>query len=266
MLHKKDPSKVTQRIFWVLVLLAVWEISVKLFSVSPMLFPPVELVCKTLWDSFISGDLLYQTAYSLGIIVLGMLIATVLAVILALLSTRFRIAGSLIDTLTAIMHPLPGLALLPLIIMWFGTGSSAVLVILVHSALWPVLLNVTAGLAAVPQMYLDCARNFSMKKSAIIFEVMLKSAAGYLVSGVKIGFARAWRALISAEMVFGAVGAKGGIGWYILKQRTFMNTAGLFAGILVVIVLGILVEDGFFALLEKHTVQKWGMAKARQTL
>lgn len=262
----KELSKTTQRVFWVAVLLVLWEAGVRLFSVSPLLFPSVGLVLQTLWESLTSGDLLYQAAYSLGIILLGMLIATVAAVALALAATRWRVAGSLIDTLTAIMHPLPGLALLPLIIMWFGTGSGAVLVILVHSALWPVLLNVSAGLAAVPQMYLDCARNFSMRKTAIIFEVMLKSAAVYLLSGVKIGFARAWRALISAEMVFGAVGAKGGIGWYILNQRTFMNTAGLFAGIIVVIVLGIVIEDVFFALLEKHTVEKWGMTKARRTI
>lgn len=60
-------------------------------------------------------------------------------------------------------------------------------------------------------------------------------------------------------MVFGAVGAKGGIGWYILTQRTFMNTAGLFAGIILVIFIGMLVEDGLFSVIEKCTLTKWGM-------
>ena len=242
------------------VLLAIWEISVKACHVSPLLFPPVEAVLATLWEGFTKGDLLQQSLYSFGIIALGLVIALVLAFVLALLSVQFRIAGSLIDTITAIAHPLPGLALLPLIIMWFGTGSGAVLAIIVHSALWPMLLNFITGFAAVPTIYLDTGRNLSMKPFAITCEIMVRSAAGYALSGVKIGWARAWRALISAEMAFGAVGLVGGIGRYILKERTFMNTAGLFAGIIVVIVMGMLVEDVLFATLEKHTVQKWGMS------
>ena len=259
----KSAPRWLQRLFWLSLLLIIWEGSVKALHISPMLFPSVELVAKTLLEGFLSGDLLYQTAYSLGIILLGMLIAALSAGILALAGTKWRTVASFVDTLTAVMHPLPGLALLPLIIMWFGTGSGAVLVMLVHSALWPILLNMTAGIASVPDMYLDCGENLGLKKGKITWSILLPASAGYLISGTKIAFARAWRALISAEMVFGAVGAKGGIGWYILTQRTFMNTAGLFAGILVVIVLGILIEDVLFARLERHTVEKWGVMKAR---
>ena len=87
----------------------------------------------------------------------------------------------------------------------------------------------------------------------------LMHALPHLLSGVKIAFARSWRALIGAEMVFGAMGTTGGIGWYIFKQRTFMNTSGLFAGILTVILVGILVESALFRLIEKKTIEKWGI-------
>lgn len=93
-----------------------------------------------------------------------------------------------------------------------------------------------------------------MSRKEILFEIMLPSSMGYIISGVKIGWARAWRAFISAEMVFGSVGGKGGIGWYIFNQRTFMDTAGLFAGIILVIVIGILVENVLFAAMEKKYV------------
>lgn len=96
----------------------------------------------------------------------------------------------------------------------------------------------------------------------ITLEIRLKASLAYLISGLKIGWARGWRAFISAEMVFGAVGKHGGIGWYILTQRTFMNTAGLFAGMILVIVIGIVVEDVVFAGLERRTLEKWGMKKA----
>ncbi|MEG2928226.1 MAG: ABC transporter permease subunit [Oscillospiraceae bacterium] len=253
--------KIVTRLFWITIFILVWQGYVKLFDVSPMLFPPVEEIVKELWQGFVTGDLLAQTLYSMWIIVLGLAVAAVAAFLLALLSGINGVTNSFVDTLMTIMHPLPGLALLPLVIMWFGTGSLAVLVIIVHSALWPILQNILTGFKSVPQIYLDTAKSFSLGGAATVFEIMLKSSMAYIISGVKIGWARAWRALISAEMVFGAVGNKGGIGWFILKQRTFMNTAGLFAGIIVVIALGVLVEDCIFAFVEKNTVKKWGMIK-----
>ena len=98
-----------------------------------------------------------------------------------------------------------------------------------------------------------------MSPWAVTLEIRLPASMPYLLSGIKIGWARAWRALISAEMVFGAVGAKGGIGWYLLNQRTFMDTAGLFAGIILVVLIGIFVEDVLFSLIEARTLRQWGM-------
>jgi NitT/TauT family transport system permease protein len=114
-----------------------------------------------------------------------------------------------------------------------------------------------AGFQAVPQIYLDSGRNLELSPWEIAYEIKLKASLPYLISGVKIAFARSWRALIGAEMVFGAIGLKGGIGWYIFKQRTFMNTSGLFAGIIVVILIGLFIERFLFDYIEKRTVQRW---------
>lgn len=248
------------RAFWIGALLLCWELSVKLLHVSPLLFPPIEEVLRVMGESFLRGDLFYQTFFSLGVILWGLLIGVVLAFLLALLSVRSQVMESLTDALTAIAHPLPGIAFLPLIIMWFGTGTGAIVAIIVHSALWPVLLNLTAGFRAVPKIYLDVGHNLSLRPLAITWEIRVRASFSYLLSGLKIGWARAWRALISAEMVFGAIGSKGGLGWYIFKQRTFMNTAGLFAGIILVIAIGMAVEELVFNRLERCTIRKWGMS------
>ena len=247
------------RLFWISVFLLLWELFCRISNVSPLLVPSPEQVCATLIQGITQGDLIWQSAYSLGIIAFSLIISAVLAVVLALFSRQSRLIYSLVDTLTALAHPLPGLALLTLIIMWFGTGTGAVTAIVVHSALWPVLVNLLAGFNAVPGIYEDMGRSLSMSSAAITVEIRLRASLGYLISGLRIGWARGWRAFISAEMVFGAVGAKGGIGWYILTQRTFMNTAGLFAGIILVIFIGMLVEDGLFSVIEKCTLTKWGM-------
>lgn len=248
-----------ERLCWIFLFLILWEGSVKLFQVSPLLFPPVEEVVRTGYLGLVKGDLLWQSLYSIGMIGVSLVISGILAVVLALLSTWSRRLESLIDTVTALAHPLPGLALLPLIIMWFGTGSGAVMAIVIHSALWPISVNLISGFKSMPSIYEDIGKSLSMNSLEITLEIRLRASMAALISGLKIGWARGWRAFISAEMVFGAVGNKGGIGWYILTQRTFMNTAGLFAGIILVIGIGLLVEDVLFASVEKHTLEKWGM-------
>jgi len=240
--------------FWILILLLVWEVSVKVCDVSPILFPSVEAVITTLFEDLFHGNLLMQTLTSVGLLLAALLISLIGAFVLAWFSRKGWFAESFVETLTVIAHPLPGLALLPLIIMWFGTGTGAVLAIVVHSAVWPLLLNIMTGFAEVPQIYTDIGRNLSMSKREILFEIMLPASVGYIISGTKIGWARAWRAFISAEMVFGSVGGKGGIGWYIFNQRTFMDTAGLFAGIILVIIIGVLVENVLFGAIEKRVV------------
>lgn len=250
MLHKKS----VQCGLWIAVLLLVWELSVRITKVSPLLFPSVGKVLHTLVEDLFHGKLLWQTMVSVGILALALLISLVGAFLLAWLSRAGVLAESFVNTLTVVAHPLPGLALLPLIIMWFGTGTGAVLAIVVHSVIWPLLLNIMTGFSEVPEIYTDTGKNLSMSRRAILFEIMLPASAGYIVSGIKIGWARGWRAFISAEMVFGSVGGNGGIGWYIFNQRNFMDTAGLFAGIIVVILIGIFVENVLFSVVEKRLV------------
>lgn len=247
-------KKGIQRAGWILLLLVIWEISVKISGVSPLLFPAVEDVLATLVEDLVHGNLLIQTASSVALLFAALLISLAGAFLLAWLSGLSKVSESFVDTLTVIAHPLPGLAILPLIIMWFGTGTGAVLAIVVHSAIWPLLLNILTGFAEVPRIYTDLGKNLSMSPRSILFEIKLPASAGYIISGIKIGWARGWRAFISAEMVFGAIGGKGGIGWYIFNQRNFMDTAGLFAGILLVIFIGIVVENGLFGWLEKKCV------------
>jgi NitT/TauT family transport system permease protein len=261
----KTPVKMPKRnkerlivLFWVLVLLAAWQLIAMSGTVSGLLLPGIGDVASALIDSLLHGDLLYQIYYSLKLIVIGLVIAVILAILLALISQKNMMFAGLARVLTALGHPLPALALLPLIIIWFGIGDASIVFIIVHSALWPVLINLSAGFRSVPQIYLDAGRNLELPPLEIAYEIRLKASLPHLISGVRIAFARSWRALIGAEMVFGAIGLKGGVGWYIFKQRTFMNTPGLFAGIVVVIVIGLLIESFLFGLIEKKTVKKWG--------
>ncbi|MBR0164469.1 MAG: ABC transporter permease subunit [Lachnospiraceae bacterium] len=242
---------------WYLLLILFWEAAVKISGVSPLLVPAVEDVLRALARDLTQGDLIRQSALSVGMIAGGIAVSFVLSLILAYLSQMHPALNGFIGTVTDIAHPLPGLALMPLILLWFGVGDGAVFAVIVHAAVWPLLLNLNAGTLAVPAVYTETASMLSMSKSGIFFRIRLPYALPYVIAGLKTGWARAWRALISAEMVFGAIGLHGGLGTYIMVKRTFMDTAGLFAGILVIVMIGILVENGLFRFLERAALDRW---------
>ena len=250
-----------KKAFWCLVLLALWELGVRLSHVSPLIVPGIPDVARALYRDLTQGDLLWQTCFSVLLIVLGIIVAFLLAVLFCILARLHPVLRDLMQTLTTIAHPLPGIALMPLIILWFGTGTGAVFAILVHSALWPLFLNLMTGLERTPLIYTDVGQNLSLSETRILFDIRFRYAMPDLISGMKTGWARAWRAFIGAEMVFGAVGSHGGLGSYLLNRRTFMDTAGLFAGLVLVVAIGILVEEGLFRHIERSTVERWGMER-----
>ncbi len=253
------------RLFLFSVLLIVWEAVATFSDISPLLLPPVEQVAVAFWNGIFSGTLFLQTVFSLAIIALGFCISIVLSLLLGVAARLSPFMERLADTLTAMAHPLPGMALLPLIVIWFGTGTPAVTIVIVHACLWSMLLSLESGMKSAPALYTDLGRSFSMRNIQIILEILLPASMAHLLAGFRVGWARAWRALISAEMIFGAIGATGGLGWYIFKERTMMHTAGLFAGILLVAVIGMLVEELVFERLEKSTLRKWSVGAEEET-
>lgn len=260
MKNKWIANRTFQRLLWVSVFLIVWELIARSDRYDPLIFPSLEQIFKTLALSTLDGDLVKQALFTLKLILEGFLIALGIALLLAVLAFVSKIGEGLVDTLLAIAHPLPGLALLPLVILWLGTGAPSIIFIIVHSVVWPLLLNLMVGFKSIPKIYKQIGQNYELSPVQIVAHIMIPASLPYFLAGVKTGWARAWRAVIGAEMVFGAAGGTGGIGWFIFTKRVFMDTAGMFAGIFVIILIGILVEDLILEQLEKKTVKKWGMS------
>jgi NitT/TauT family transport system permease protein len=248
------------KLVWILLMMLAWELVAKFAPVSALAFPSLQQIFKALFDSIKNGELVYQMLFSLTLILEGLFIGVVLAFIMSFLSVVSKVFESFTDTCVSIFHPLPGIALLPLIILWIGTGTSAILFVIVHSVLWPMILNMNAGFKSIPDVYRKIGDNYEFSRFQSMIRIFIPAALTYLLAGLKISWARGWRAVISAEMIFGASGSIGGIGWYIFNRRVFMDTAGVYAGILVIIAVGILVEDFIFGKIEKNTIKKWGLS------
>jgi len=254
-------NKSSEKAVWIMLLLLLWHLTAESGYFSELIFPGLDTIYFSLVDSLKNGELLQQLYFSITIIVQGLLISLVLASAAALLANFFTIFASLIDTLTTIAHPLPGIALMPLVLIWFGSGRTAILIVIIHSVLWPLLLNLRTGFESIPEIYHLVAENYRLKKLEYLKEILIPASFPFLLSGMKIAWARSWRALISAEMLFGAINSLGGIGWFIFQKRVFFDLPGVFAGIIVIILIGVFVEDFVFKKIEKATVEKWGMKR-----
>lgn len=228
---------------------------------AKLLFPSVPDIAGSLWRELLDGSMMQKTGYSLSLICKGILISLALALILTPICMISRTAKDLVRTLISVLDPLPGIALLPIAILWFGIGTDAIAFVMVHSVLWPMLLNVITGFDSVPAIYQDIGRSFGLSRLKQVGLIFAPAAFPSILTGVKTGWARAWRALISAEMVFGASGALGGLGWDIYVKRSYLDMPGMFASLIVIMVIGILVEEILWGNIERVTLRKWGMIR-----
>jgi NitT/TauT family transport system permease protein len=241
------------------VLLAAWEVGVRALSANPLLFPPASAVLHAWVVGLFSGEILGYAAQSLLMLVLAMLIAATITLVVVTAATFTQTGHDLLETLTSIFNPLPAVALLPLAVLWFGLGTNSLIFVLVNSVLWPLALNAVTGFATVPPTLLRVGQNLGLSGLGLVRGILLPAAFPYLLTGLKIGWAFAWRTVIAAELVFGVAGDRGGLGWYIYRNRYELNTADVFAGLLTIIAIGLLVESLVFQTIERRTVVRWGM-------
>jgi NitT/TauT family transport system permease protein len=247
---------------WVLLGCAVimWEVVRVAAGVSPLVMPSLVAVLKYLAGAVGTGTILRQLVVSLGVILIGAGIAVAGAAVTVFISGGNRWADDFFTVAGSLLHPLPGIALLPVVILWVGVGTWAVVLVIIHSVFWPVLTNLQAGYRSIPSAWRLVAQNYRMRPVRYHLAVVFPATLPFLLAGLRIAWARSWRALISAEMVFGAIAGGGGIGWYIFSRRVFMDAEGLFAGILVVMIAGSVVESFLFRFVEEKTVIPWGMS------
>jgi len=254
------PGSVARKAALLLGLLVLWEAWTRLFGVSPLLFPPATVVLAAFARAIAGGEIPGYAAQSLELLLTGMAVGAGLALVLTTLAVTTRLGRDLLETLTSMFNPLPAIALMPLALLWFGLGPRALVFVIVHSVLWPMALNTYTGFVAVPPTLRRVGQNLGLSGWRLVTGILLPAAFPYILSGVKIGWAFAWRTIIAAEMVFGVAGSQGGLGWFIYQNRFEMNTDLVFAGLLTVIVIGLLVEHLFFRWLERRTVQRWGLS------
>ena len=243
----------------ILVLIAViWEVYGRHLD-NPLLVPTFGDTVTALWGGLQSGVLIDRAHTSVNVLLIGFSVGVFLAAVLTILAITTQIGTDFLETVTAMFSPLPAIALLPLALIWFGLGIGSLVFVMVHSVLWPLALNTHAGFRAVSPTLRMVGRNYGLGGLGLVLKILIPAAFPSILAGLKIGWAFAWRTLIAAELVFGVASGKGGLGWYIFESKNQLDIPEVFAGLLTIIVIGLLVENVIFRTIENKTVRRWGM-------
>lgn len=254
-------KEIRTQIIFIICFLAAWQAVYQMQVFPQLMFPSLKEIGESFIDGFKDDSLLRYTMYSMSLIIKGLAIGIILAFVFSSIAVVSKIFHAIYNLVVSICDLLPGVALLPLAILWFGIGEATIIFIVVHSILWPMSRSIMDGFKSVSSIYIESGKNMGLKGLGLVTGVYLPAAFTHVLSGMRVGWARAWRGLISVEMIFGTTGSGAGIGWFIFMKRTNVDIAGVFAALIVIIIIGIIVEYGVFHTIEKRTVKKWGMVR-----
>ncbi len=244
----------------ILVVLAlIWELYARRVN-NQLLVPTFSATVRAFVAAVITGELPIAVWHSIKVLLVGYGCGVLIAAVLTALATTTRIGSDLLETLTAMFNPLPAIALLPLALIWFGLTPLSLSFVLIHSVLWPVALNTHSGFVSVSPTLRMVGKNYGLRGLRYVAKILIPAAFPSILTGLKIGWAFAWRTLIAAELVFGVQSGTGGLGWFIMNNKNILDIPNVFAALFTVIIIGLLVENVVFRTIETRTIRRWGMA------
>jgi NitT/TauT family transport system permease protein len=235
---------------------AIWEIVARAGVFPPRLFPSLEAIAAAFWRLTLNGILPHHALDTLLRLGAGFALAAVAGTVIGLLMGRLRFAEDCLLPLVSIGAPIPGLAYAPLFLLWFGLGNFSTVLLVGFVAAFPIIFNTWTGVKAVKDIWVRSAQAMGADNPRLFRYVILPGALPYILTGLRLGLAQAWRILVGVEML---AAVPWGLGWMIFGAREFLNTDVMLAGVVVIGVIGLALEKLVFQKLEQYTVMRWGM-------
>lgn len=257
----KKHKELLAQIVFVILCIVFWQWYANHRNI--MGFPALDTILLRLIDCFTNPQrkILSYLGYSLISILKGLGIGAVLALLFSGLSVVSKTFQAIYNLIVSVFDLLPGVALLPILMITVGANETSILILVVHSVVWPMSRNMMDGFKTTPAIYIESGKNMGLGIAGLVFGIYIPATFASILSGIKVGWARAWRGLISAEMIFGAA-QSAGIGVFINNARTvWIDYPSVYAAIILIIIVGLIVEYGIFQVIEKKTVRKWGMVR-----
>lgn len=239
-------------------LLGLWAVLAQLKIWPPYLFPTPWGVAQELYYGFSDHSYWIAIAVSMRRVLIGYAISVVAGMILGFGVARNKFLEETMGGLLVSLQSLPSICWWPLALLWFGLNQNAILFVVIMGSLLSVTLAMEDGRKQMPKIYGMAGRNLGARGFQLFWHVLLPASLPFIVSGLKQGWAFAWRSLITAEMLYVSLG----LGQVLMMGRETSNMNAVIAVMILIIGLGYIVDGLIFKSMEKRLQHKWGLTAA----
>lgn len=252
--------KIARGAIGIAVLLLLWQVMSVAYNLQLILPPPLA-VGRTIWNTltlnterWLYGPNIYEhLAASFVRAITGFTVAAAFAIPLGLFVGRFRAVREYVDPVIRSLYPIPGIAWIPLAILWFGLGNTAVIFVVFIAEFFPLYFNTEAGARNINPILVDAARCFGAKRLTLLRRVILPASIPYIITGMRIGLGGAWRMIVAGEML----ASQSGIGSVLMESRYQLRATDLMMAMILISIVGYATERLIVGTLEKKTTEKW---------
>ena len=239
-------------------LFGLWTLLAELKIWPPYLFPTPWGVAQSLWAGFADHSFLIAIVVSMKRVVIGYAISVVLGMILGLGVASNKFLEETMGGLLVSLQSLPSICWWPLALLWFGLNQNAILFVVIMGSLLSVTLAMEDGRKQMPRIYGMAGRNLGARGFQLFWHVLVPASLPFIVSGLKQGWAFAWRSLITAEMLYLSLG----LGQVLMMGRDLNDMSQVLAVMILIIGLGYVVDGLVFKTIERRLQHKWGLIAA----
>ena len=228
-------------------LLAIWQGLTAYGALDPTTMPSPTAVAASFWSLIVTGQLWPNLFISLERVAVGLAFGVSLGTVLGLAASLSRLGEDAIDATVQMVRTLPHLALIPLMILWFGIGEAPKIVLIALGSVFPIYLNLFSAIRGADRKLVESASVLGLSRAETVWHIILPAALPAFLVGLRQAFGIAWISLVVAEQI----NASSGIGYLVMNARDFLRTDIIFDGLLVYALLG-LTTDQLVRALERH--------------
>lgn len=251
-------KRAIQYLLFYSALIGIWAFLAQMKLWPPYIFPTPKGVGEALWAGFQDHSFWIAIGVSMRRMVIGYGISVVLGLILGLGIASNKFLEQTVGGLLVSLQSLPSICWLPIAVLWFGLTEKAILFVVVMGSLLSVTISMETGRKQLPKIYSMAGRNLGARGLHLFLYVTLPASLPYIVTGLKQGWAFAWRSLISGEMIFVTLG----LGQLLMMGRDLNDMSQVIAVMILIIALGYVVDGLVFKTVERRLQQRWGLAAA----
>ncbi|MDQ0204485.1 ABC transporter permease [Pectinatus haikarae] len=221
-----------------LLIIILWQIASDRGLIKPSIFASPETITVSFDQMVEKGSYFKHVTASLGRVIYGYIIGSMLGLVLGSLAVLFKTFGKMVDPLIGILRPIPAIACIPFFILWLGIGEASKIGVIVIGAFWPVLLNTMQGIRSADPKLLELAKAFGKTRKIMLCKIILPSAVPAIFTGLRLGISGAWTCVVAAEMI----AASAGVGYLISYGRELAQPGTLFVGIISIAIIGLIID------------------------